>query len=231
MRRDAFEAMERYMLSCMEDSAHDAQHVYRVLYAALLISGEIPEADTELVIAAALLHDVGRREQFEDPARCHAQVGAEKAYAFLRGLGWEEARAQRVRRAISQHRYRGDNPPDTLEGQILFDADKLDVAGALGVARTLMYQGAVNTPLYRMNGAGGLETGGEGGSFFQEYRFKLEKLYGGFYTAAGRRLAQERRQAAEDFARSLEREVLDLSGAGRAAVAQALEDSLPKYMA
>ena len=73
MKREIYETLEQYMLSCMEDSAHDAQHIYRVLYNALLIAKEEKHVDHDVLIAACLLHDIGRKEQFADPALCHGQ--------------------------------------------------------------------------------------------------------------------------------------------------------------
>ena len=112
------------------------------------------------------------------------------------------------------HRFRKARPPQTLEAKILFDADKLDVTGALGVARTLQYKGNVGDPLYLRKPDGSVDDGtGEGGdSFFREYKFKLEKLYDRFYTASGTRMAQERKRIAEDFYRSLLAEVSGSAG-------------------
>ena len=85
------------MLSCMDDSAHDKEHVYRVLYNALEIAQSESNIDHDVLIGACLLHDIGRREQFENPALCHAMVGAEKAYRFLTEQGFETEYARQVR--------------------------------------------------------------------------------------------------------------------------------------
>ena len=71
MKKENYELMENYMLSCMEDSAHDKEHIYRVLYHALEIAGEEVDVDYDVLIAACLLHDIGRKEQFADPTLCH----------------------------------------------------------------------------------------------------------------------------------------------------------------
>ncbi len=54
------------MLSCMNDGAHDRQHIYRVLYYALDIAEEYC-IDQDVLIAACLLHDIGRDAQFRNP--------------------------------------------------------------------------------------------------------------------------------------------------------------------
>ena len=63
------------------------------------------------MIAACLLHDIGRKEQFEDPSLCHAQVGAEKARTFLLENGFGSEFADRVAACVRKHRYRSASPP------------------------------------------------------------------------------------------------------------------------
>lgn len=146
MDKTQFAQMEATMLEAMEDSAHDCQHVYRVLYTALDIANYENDADIDILIAACLLHDIGRKAQFENPSLCHAKVGSEMAYRYLLSIGWEKKDAQHVSDCINSHRYRGNHSPQTIEAKILFDADKLDAAGAMGIARTLIYQGQVAQP-------------------------------------------------------------------------------------
>ena len=161
MRKENYELMENYMLSCMEDSAHDQEHIYRVLYHALEIAGEEVAVDYDVLIAACLLHDIGRKEQFADPTLCHALVGAEKAYRFLMTNGFDEDFSQKVKHCIQTHRFRKSMQPESLEVKILFDADKLDVTGALGIARTLMYKGNVAEPIYHVLPNGRISDGTE----------------------------------------------------------------------
>lgn len=209
MTRDVYDLIESYMQTCMTDNAHDCEHIYRVLYVALDIARTEPDADRDVLICACLLHDIGRMEQFENPALDHAQVGADKALRFLREHGFDDEFARRVSDCIRAHRYRAANPPRSIEAQILFDADKIDVSGAIGIARTLIYDGQVGEPLYTL-GFDGQVLDGQGDaapSFFHEYRFKLEKLYGRFYTARAAQIAAQRRLAAEQFYHNLLDEV------------------------
>ena len=136
-------------------------------------------------------------------------VGAEKAYHFLLEQGFETEYAQQVKHCIQTHRYRKSNLPQSMEAKILFDADKLDVAGAIGISRTLIYKGIVSEPLYSVL-ADGTVSDGEGDtapSFFQEYKYKLENIYSNFYTAKAAQMAEERRHIAVEFYQSLYREV------------------------
>lgn len=209
MTKETYNLIEKYMLSCMEDSAHDKEHIYRVLYNALEIAREEDEVDYDVLIVACLLHDIGRREQFETPSVCHAMVGGEKAFSFLMENGFDEQFCRKVKHCIQTHRFRRAMQPESVEAKILFDADKLDVTGALGIARTLMYKGNVAEPIYNVLPSGEISDGTQdtAPSFFREYKFKLEKIYDRFYTARGAQLAQKRRESAAQFYESLYREV------------------------
>lgn len=217
MDQKTYRRIESYMLTCMHDSAHDKDHVYRVLYNAMTIAREEQVDDMDVLIAACLLHDVARAEQMADPSICHAQLGSEKAYAFLSGLGWPEEQAAHVRACVRTHRFRKGEKPESIEARILYDADKLDVTGAIGLARTLAYNGAAGEPIYSTAPDGTIldGSGEEKDSFCHEYRFKLEKVYDRFLTCAGARLAGERRKAAQDFYRSLMDEVSGTLQSGR----------------
>lgn len=209
MTQDTYSLIENYMLSCMKDSAHDREHIYRVLYNALEIAKTESGVDYDVLIAACLLHDIGRKEQFENPALCHAMVGGEKAYRFLTEHSFENTYAEHVKQCIQTHRYRKNNPPQSIEAKILFDSDKIDAAGALGIARTLIYKGIVSEPLYSLLPDGTVSNGENdtAPSFFQEYKYKLEKLYSNFYTAKGTEIAKERQQTATEFYNRLYEEI------------------------
>ena len=209
MNKETFCLLENFMLSCMEDMAHDKEHVYRVLYNALEIAKTENNVDYDILIAACLLHDIGRKDQFENPALCHATVGSEKAYRFLLAHGFETCFAEQVKQCIRTHRFRKSSPPQSLEAKILFDADKLDAAGATGIARTLLYKGTVSEPLYSILPNGTVSTGENdtAPSFFQEYKYKLEKLYSHFYTERAAAIAEERQNTAIAFYNRLYQEV------------------------
>ena len=209
--RETYCLLEDYMRCCAGDSAHDEEHILRVLYNALRIAAGEEAVDYDVLITACLLHDIGRPEQFRDPGLCHAQVGSEKALRFLTEAGFDGEFARHVSACILTHRFRKAREPESIEAKILFDADKLDVTGALGIARTLMYKGNMTEPLYTKLPSGQISDGTAEGpaSFFREYKVKLERLYDRFYTKTGAALARERRSVAAAFYESLFREVND----------------------
>ena len=214
MNRQTFSLLEGYMLSCMKDSAHDREHVYRVLNNAVEIAGSEPSVAWDVLIAAALLHDISRPEQIVDSRIDHASHGAEKAYSFLMTQGFPQDFCSHVRACIRTHRFRKTEPPATLEARILFDADKLDVCGAIGIARTLEYNGETGRPIYTRDETGAISdgTGDAADSFFREYKFKLEGICEHFLTEKGRELAMKRHGAALAYYEALLSEVRQNKG-------------------
>ena len=203
MKKEKYRLYERYMLSCITDSAHDAGHVFRVLDHALLLSRGEKNIDRNVLIAAALLHDIGRKEQYET-GEDHAIAGARKAYDYLIAQGEDESFAKHVTDCIRTHRFRSEDPPATPEAQLLYEADKLDVTGTLGIVRTLLYQGRLGEPIYSVSPEGQVLSGEEDApSFFHEYRRKLSKIDARFRSDMGRRMAERRSVAARLFADSL----------------------------
>lgn len=180
-----------------------------ILYNALCIAKTDRDVDYDVLICACLLHDIGRKEQFENPNVCHAVVGSEKAYLFLVSNGFDMEYAEKVKHCIRTHRYRKNNLPESLEAKILFDADKLDATGAMGIARTLIYKGTVSEPIYTLLPDGSVSSGENDTtpSFFQEYKYKLEKVYSNFYTEEAIKIARERQDSAMAFYNSLYEEV------------------------
>lgn len=173
----------KYMESFAKDSAHDKEHIYRVLNHALVLSKNY-DVNMDILVAACLLHDIGRPAQFADPKRCHAQVGCEMAYDFLKKIGWHETDCEKVKHCVLTHRFSNNAQPETIEAKILFDADKLDVIGALGIARTLQYEGKMNASL---------------NEFLNEYNRKLIKLYDVFYTNEAREIGIRGKKLVESF--------------------------------
>ena len=120
-------------------------------------------------------------------------------------------RIEAVQHCIRAHRFRDDRePPRSLEAQVLFDADKLDAIGAIGVARALGYAQAHHAPPYALPSARFLASGelqeGEAHSAYHEYLFKLRKLHERLYTSAARRLGEGRHRIMQAFFEALEAE-------------------------
>jgi len=194
------------------DSAHGFDHVLRVWRLAECIGRE-EGADMEILQAAALLHDVGRAEEQRN-GTCHAAASAQVARKVLRDH--PPARVEAVAEAIAQHRFRGQRGPSSLEAKVLYDADKLDAIGAIGVARAYAIAGVQHQHLWtevppsyaqRPPQAGRDDLGASEHTPVHEYLFKLVKLKENLYTAAGKRLAEGRHRYMVEYFERLAREV------------------------
>jgi uncharacterized protein len=195
-----------------EDPVHGFDHIIRVYRMADRLARETG-ADLEIVHAAALLHDVeGSATAGGNEGRVdHHEESAAFARQQLAAEGWPEDRIEAVVHCIRAHRFR--NPaerPQTLEAQVLFDADKLDVLGALGIVRTVAFSVVNNEPVYYPPSRQYLETGqeepGEPHSSYHEYLFKLRKIKDRLHTPQARALAEERSRFLGEFFERLIRE-------------------------
>ncbi len=185
------------------DPVHGFDHVLRVLRTAEWLARAY-DADLAIVRAAALLHDVEGAAPGSGSSRtAHEQASAEFARGVLAAEGWADDRVEAVVHCIQTHRYRGEAAPQTLEAQILFDADKLDVVGAFGVARTIGYALQAGQPLFSEPSAAFREGGegepGEPHSAYHEYEFKLRHIPDLLHTPLARRLGAARARTLELF--------------------------------
>ncbi len=193
MKQEEYQELTAYMQDCMSDAAHDKEHVWRVLGYALKLAGELKEpVDYDCLITACLLHDIGRAAQFKDPSLDHAAVGADMAAVWLAEHGYSPEFCQAVRSAIRSHRYRTGGRAQSIEAQLLFDADKLDVCGIMGLFRTISYCDHVGEPYYTVGKDGLVEfTASTEASVVQEYCYKLRHVGERLYTDGAKRLAEE----------------------------------------
>lgn len=184
------------------DPVHDFDHVLRVYRMAERLA-EAEGADIAIVRASALLHDAEGATPGHESRTDHHYASAEFALQVLSAEGWDAARIAAVQHCIRAHRYRGTEVPQTLEAKILFDADKLDVLGAIGVARVIGYATLAGTPWYAQPSRQFLETGGEvegeSHSAYHEHLFKLRKVRDRMFTATARAIADERLRYLDEF--------------------------------
>ncbi len=130
-----------------EDAAHDAMHIRRVVANARMLA-EAEGADLAVVLPAAWLHDCVIVPK-ESPERKRAsRLAAQAAGDFLRDAVYPAVAVPAIQHAIEAHSFSARIPPQTLEAQVVQDADRLDALGAVGIARTLMLGGAMGKPLY-----------------------------------------------------------------------------------
>ncbi|MEJ2010641.1 MAG: HD domain-containing protein [Anaerolineales bacterium] len=179
-----------------DDPVHGFDHVLRVYRLAEHLGAALG-ADLEIIRAAALMHDASGAHPGEASGRAnHEQQSAEFAREVLEFEGWNRERIDAVQHCIRAHRYRGQESPRSLEAKILFDADKLDVVGAFGVARTIGYALQAGQPIFAVPSAQFMESGetqpGEPHSAYHEYLFKLRHVPERLYTRPAREMARTR---------------------------------------
>ncbi|MFN2147403.1 MAG: HD domain-containing protein [Anaerolineales bacterium] len=192
------------------DPVHGFDHVLRVYHLAERIGAAL-DADLEVLRAAALMHDASGAHPGDEHGRAsHERQSADFARATLESEGWEKDRIEAVMHCIRAHRYRGEERPQSMEAKILFDADKLDVIGAFGVARTIGYAVQAGQPVFAAPSEQFLATGeeqpGEPHSAYHEYLFKLRRVPDRLYTTPARDLAAARVQLMVAFFEGLRAE-------------------------
>ncbi len=141
--------IERFLAQRMPegDPAHDLEHVRRVAATAARLAGA-EEADLEVVLPAAWLHDCVVMPK-DSPMRSRASTfAAQVATDFLRTISYPEQFLQDIHHAISAHSFSSGIGPKTLEAMVVRDADFLDALGAIGIARCLTLGTTMGQRLY-----------------------------------------------------------------------------------
>ncbi|MCA1747749.1 MAG: HD domain-containing protein, partial [Bacteroidales bacterium] len=129
------------------DGGHDWLHTERVLKMSQHIQQQEGAGDPEVIDLAAVLHDIADTK-FHDGAETD---GGNMAYDFLVSKGLDSEKAEHIRKIINNISFRKRmerEEIDTIEFQIVQDADRLDAMGAIGIARAFNYGGYKNRALY-----------------------------------------------------------------------------------
>ena len=191
-----------------EGGSHGPDHSERVYFMALSLGREL-HARLDILAAAALLHDIGRRQETESKGGiCHAQESAEMAGQILAKLGLDPADIEAIQHCIRCHRFRGKEKPQTLEAKIIFDADKLDSIGAVGIGRAFLFAGQIGAKLHdaEIDHRKTLAYSHED-TAYREFQVKMSRVKDQMLTEPGRKLAQQRHRFMEIFFDELNREI------------------------
>lgn len=177
-----------------DTTGHDWWHTHRVRNTACEIA-KIEHADVFICTMAALLHDVA--DEKLNPSK---EAGLLKVHTWLTDNLADEMRIHHIMMIIETMSFSGGGgqPMQTLEGQVVQDADRLDALGAIGIARTFIFSGAKGRPAYDPEVPPRDETlqkeyrdysKGTAVNHFYEKLLKLKFLMNTDY---GRKLAEER---------------------------------------
>lgn len=184
---------------------HDWTHIERVRNLALHI-GRKENADIKILEIAALLHDIGRKDEIKSKGLiCHAEHGAGLAEGILKKCKLNDKIIDEIKHCIICHRNRNSHIPETKEAKVLYDADKLDSIGAVGIARTFLFAGdAGSKNLYTGIEKMLVKTGKDYSftkedSAFLEYELHLKHIKNRVLTREGKRIAKERHKFMEIY--------------------------------
>ncbi|EKL9958871.1 HD domain-containing protein [Vibrio parahaemolyticus] len=142
-----FEFMQQEM---QVDAAHDIEHVKRVVKTAKQLCDE-ENADIAIVLPAAYLHDCFTYPKDHPNRKQSSAIAAKKAIAYLESIQYPQHYHDAIAHAIEAHSFSANIRPNTLEAQIVQDADRLDALGAIGVTRCIQVSTHFNAQLYNDN--------------------------------------------------------------------------------
>ncbi len=184
-----------------EGSGHGFDHVMRVYNNALLIS-KTENSDSDIVSAAALLHDVGDHKLNPEGRELHRET-IEKIAGDLFDTDFLE----KVIFIVERVSYKGAGVEDLempIEGKIVRDADRLDAIGAIGIARAFAYGGSHNRRLYNPEEEAQMHDNFENyknsdSSTLNHFYEKLFLLKDRMETATAKKIAEKRHAFMEEF--------------------------------
>ena len=197
---EVFEAIRREADRYYRHSHHDRWHVERVYRLAMRIARELEgRVDLDVLRAAALLHDVARAMEDEGLVEDHAKEGARIAREILEKVGFPADKIEKVAYCIEVHRFKQGVKPETIEAQVLQDADRLDMLGAIGIARAFARGGWSNTPFYDPLIPPKEKYDGRSATVINHLFEKVLKIKDTLNTQPAKRLAEGRHRFVEEF--------------------------------
>ncbi|MDX1441663.1 MAG: HD domain-containing protein [Nitrosopumilaceae archaeon] len=141
---------EEIKLKISNDPAHDFEHIMRVYNNARKIC-KTEKVNQKLVLAAVLLHDIISYPKSDKRSKNSSIESANASKNILKKYGFDEEEIKIISEAIRDHSFSRNKIPQTIEGKILQDADRLDALGAIGIARVFAVGGAENRPFFNPN--------------------------------------------------------------------------------
>ncbi|PAV29453.1 metal-dependent phosphohydrolase [Virgibacillus profundi] len=167
-----------------DSSGHDFYHMKRVAELAKTIAVK-ENADTFICVAAAWVHDIGDSKLFSNPIQAIKEMNT-----YLESIHLSRTEIIQINDAIKAVSFSKGDVPNTFEGKIVQDADRIDAIGAVGIARTFAYGGTKGQPIYHPDITK---------NSIQHFYDKLLKLKDLMNTASAKEMAEERHRFMEIF--------------------------------
>ncbi|NIM25305.1 MAG: HD domain-containing protein [Nitrosopumilaceae archaeon] len=198
---------EEIKLKMSNDSAHDFDHIMRVYKNAKKIC-KTEKANQKLVLAAVLLHDIISYPKSDKRSKLSSIQSAEASKTILKKHGFTGDEIKIISDAIRDHSFSQNKVPQTLEGKILQDADRLDALGAVGIARVFAVGGAENRPFYNLDDPFCKKRSPDDQIWTLDHFYKkLLLLESKMNTKTGKTEAKKRTKILKDFLSDLKKEI------------------------
>lgn len=189
------------------DPAHDFSHILRVYKSAQKI-GKEECADMQVLLLAALLHDVGAESKLSEKSAESDALRLRIAEEFLKKKSLPEDLRNKVLYAIDVHRFSRSIVPATKEAKILQDADRLDAMGAIGIARVFITGGAMGRKFYSPEDPFCKTRAPDDKMWNLDHFYKkILKLESGMYTETAKRIARIRAAVLKRYLEDLQMEI------------------------
>ena len=202
------DSIKNEVISIMDnDPAHDFEHVMRVYKNAQKISKK-EKANQKLVLSAALLHDIVSYPKSSKRSKLSSIDSAKKSKIILKKYDFSDDEITIVSDAIAEHSFSQNKVPQTLEGKILQDADRLDALGAIGIARVFATSGSLNRPFYNIDDPFCNKRNPDDNLWAIDHFFnKLVKLESMMNTKYGKIEAKKRTKVLKEFLKQIKNEI------------------------
>lgn len=176
----------------LQDPSHDFLHIERVVNTAKALAQQ-EKGDLAVILPAAYFHDFVNVPK-NDPRRKEASsLSADAAVEYLASIGYPARALGAIRHAIAAHSFSAGIKPETLEAQIVQDADRLDALGAIGIARCFSTAALMQRPYYCPNDPWAAHRPFDDKSFsIDHFEVKLFKIAETMHTPAARTEAAKR---------------------------------------
>lgn len=189
------------------DSAHDFEHIMRVYKNAQKLC-KTEKANEKLVLSAALLHDMVSYPKSDKRSKNSSTESAKKSKPLLEKYGFSKDEITIVSDAIRDHSFSKNKVPETLEGKILQDADRLDALGAIGLARVFATGGSLKRPFYNIDDPFCTTRTPDDKTWTVDHFYqKLLKLESLMNTKSGKIEAKKRTSILKEFLKQLKQEI------------------------
>ena len=188
-----------------DDDSHDVHHCRRVWTLCRRIAdGEGVAVDRLVLLAGAYLHDIVNPPK-DSPGRSRAsRLSAQRASELLTELGFPEVKVPGVSHEIAAHSFSATIVAETIEAQILQDADRMEALGAIGLARVFYVAGRIGSRLFDPEDPFAERRPPDDRGFaVDHFKLKLLRLPAQMNTRTARRVAAERAAVLERYLEDL----------------------------